>query len=93
MSEERTYGEEITYCFACGQPVFPEEWAASTPTAAPAPESGADDRPTVAASSDEGLAVAEKGAARMEAVLAFLEERGYLPPSSESGSQQIRKES
>lgn len=46
-----------------------------------------------AASSDEGMAVAEKGAARMEAVLAFLEERGYLPPSSESGSQQSRKKS
>ena len=85
MSDHIEYGPEVSYCFACGQPV-PGAGAASLP------ESGADDRPTVAAPSDEGLAIAEKGAARMEVVLAFLEERGYLPPSSESGSQQIRKE-
>lgn len=67
MSEPTVYGPERAYCFTCGQPV----------PCAPALASGADDL-----SQGEGLAEAEAGADRLEAVLAYLEERGYLPPDS-----------
>lgn len=67
MSEPTVYGPEPAYCFACGQPV----------PCAPEPASGEDDP-----AQGEGLAEAGLGADRLEAVLAYMEERGYLPPGS-----------
>ena len=60
MSEEREYGEELKYCFACGQPV-----------------PGADAAPLRVV--EDPLAAAEAGEDRLECVIRYTQNAGYLP--------------
>ena len=69
MSEERTYGEEITYCFACGQPL---------------PGAGAPSAAQLRVVEDP-LAAAEAGADRLECVIRYMRGAGYLPDDDDGG--------
>ncbi|WP_039887035.1 hypothetical protein [Schaalia georgiae] len=63
MSDPIEYGPEVSYCFACGQPL-PGAGEASTP---------------LRVVEEDLLAAAEAGADRMECVIRYMRNAGYLP--------------
>lgn len=70
MSDHIEYGPEVSYCFACGQPL-PGADAASSAAALRVVE--------------DPLAAAEAGAARLECVVQYMRSAGYLPDDDGGG--------
>lgn len=67
MSDPIEYGPEVSYCFACGQPL-PGAGAVSAPSAA-----------ALRVVEEDPLAAAEASADRLERVIRYMRSAGYLP--------------
>ena len=70
MSDPIEYGPEVSYCFACGQPLP----GAGAPSAAP-----------LRVVEEDPLAAAEAGADRLECVIRYMRGAGYLPDDDTDG--------
>ena len=71
MSDHIEYGPEVSYCFACGQPL---------PGAAEGSSTAA-----LRVVEEDPLAAAEAGADRLECVIRYMRAVGYLPDDDDGG--------